>query len=155
MTEHLVLQALKSWESGTRDTGASELLQSVGPSFVELLIPVLCLILFFVLFFRCVQSSNLMAIYVLSMCPNIFHSLISMLCVPSSSFRWLIWGQRFSLAMLMFGSHLNKTTKCQTRTATFLYPGEQSLHRSLRISTLDSGWHCKHEKNKNKTLLKE
>lgn len=142
-----------------RDTGASELLQSVGPSFVELLIPVLCLIYylfsFFFFFPWCVQSSNLMAIYVLSMCPNIFHSLISMLCDPPSSFRWLIRGQRFSLAMLMFGSRLNKTTKCQTHTATFLYPGEQSLHRSLRISTLDSGWHCKHKENKNKTLLKE
>jgi len=49
--------------------------------------------------------------------------------------------------MLMFGSSLKKkkktTTKCQTHTATFLYPGEQSLHRSLRISTLDSGWQCK------------
>ncbi len=95
-----------------------------------------------------------MAIYVLPMCPNSFHSLISMLCDPPSSFRWLIRGQRFSLAILMFGSHLNKVTKCQTHTATFLYPREQSLHRSLRISTLDSGWHCKHEENKNKTLLK-
>uniref|UniRef100_A0A8C2QB85 Zinc finger, SWIM-type containing 8 n=1 Tax=Cyprinus carpio TaxID=7962 RepID=A0A8C2QB85_CYPCA len=78
--------------------------------------------------FLTLTSSNLMAIYVLSMSPNIFHSLVSVLCDPLSSFRWLIRG--FSLTMLMFGSHLNKNTKCQTYSATFLYPGEQSLHRA-------------------------